>query len=265
MIPPDVFSYIPPTHSQMLVGVPIPATLFGRDILLSPLTIHVAQTLNTKMRQSYLAQHRRLLENTPEDIKTEVLGDLVQKARTLSVEYGDGQIFMFTNVDVYCMTFAAYCAKSTPLVTEEWVREKCCPLNHVSPQAALLLREVQLAVVVPYPKQQSLPPKNEPELETFLEDPDAEAMVRVFRGLAERYGFSTEQVMNMTPFQTYSYLFMLPEEHRRLLELEAMSKKNTASGGDVPRPPAGTTQMTPEEYVRFKAQFDAQKAAKTQS
>jgi hypothetical protein len=250
----------------MLAGLPIPARLFDRDVLISPLTIRDIQALNIHMRQLYLTEHISLLDGTPPDVRKQVVADLYEKARSMSIEHGDGQLFLFTNVDAFCMVLVAYCVKSNPPLAEDWIKEKCCVLNQVTLPSVALLKEIQTAITVSYPKQQDLPKKNESELAKFFDDPDAEAMVRLFRGLAERYHFSMEQIMNMTAFQIHNFLFLLPEEVRRILEMDAdiqrMRGNQNAPGQQhtaSPPPGSGVVQMDVASYNAWKMQFDAKR------
>jgi hypothetical protein len=245
----------------MLAGIPIHATLFDRDVLISPLTIRGTLNLNIRVRKLYLEENIQLLEDVPDEIKVQILIDLKEKARNLSVDYGDGQLFLFTNANAFCTMFAAYCVNSTPPVTEEWIKEKCCVANQVTMPAVNLLKEIQESTVVSYPKQQDLPKRNEPELAKFFEDADAESLVRMFRSLAERYHFSMEQIFDMTPYQGYCMLAVLPEEARHIWEMENMHRKNISQPGQkaaMPPPPPGTVQMSPEEYNAFMMQRRAQ-------
>jgi len=262
----NVFSYVPPTHSQMLVGLPIPARLFDRSVLISPLTIRNVQTLNIRLRQIFLTQNIDLLDDTPAEIREQVIVDLYEKARSFSMEYGDGQVFIFTNSDAFCEVLSAYCSKTDPPLTNDWIKEKCCAINQVTFPAIKLLKEIQTATTVSFPKHQELPKKQEAELARFFDDVDAESLVRLFRGLAERYHFSIEQVMDMTAFQAHNFLFVLPEEARRIWEMEAdmqrmKGNKNETRGGQLtpPAPGSGIVQMSPEEYSRYLTQLKAKK------
>jgi hypothetical protein len=88
---------------------------------------------------------------------------------------------------------------------------------------------------------------------------DEIAVSRTYKVLAKNYHFSFEQVRNLTTYQIYYYVILLPEEEQELAEMDAALQRHHPGQPPLSRPIVRNSNPnvkhfnTPEEYEMWRA------------
>lgn len=132
---------------------------------------------------------------------------------------------------------------------ESRIKDIMFPNGQITENALIWLGEMQMAVRRDIPPVQQLPDSDKAPL-TYTPE---ESVVRIYRSLGEKYNWTYRQCLELTDYQVYWYLYMLPEDIARLNELNDMIAKNKETSGksagsnDTPLPNIKKFD-TPEEY-----------------
>ncbi len=250
------------SHQSAMAQAPQPFILFGRLVHVKPLSERDCMELDNAVRFWYLQSHSLVQTNLSSEAAIRIANAVKAKAITLTYRHGEGHELLFASQLHYSTLIWHFLRRVTPAldipaITSLCFKDETESVGHEHRKAYYDLSAGVFRAIPPPPPNAFRKKQNEKP--TFLPTLEEEAVVRLYKALAERYHFTPDQIADLTHYQQYWLLFMLPEEAERLAQMEALAQRANASqhGGKIIPPPlptpAGTVAMSPEEYETFMA------------
>ena len=119
-------------------------------------------------------------------------------------------------------------------------------------KAIRTVTEIRRAV---YRSTPPAPKLNIPDKRPKYETTPEEGEVRIFKMLADKFGWTYRQVLDLTDYQIFWYTYMFPEEREHTEELYDIAHKDDHKSG------SGNKHLPNSMYFESPADWDAYKAA----
>lgn len=246
---------LPYSHKSAMAQTPVPYTMPDDSIImLYPATVGMIQEFTVWLQARYTAQFAPLIASMPDDVRPGFFETLYNGIATFDVTTGIGYAFLQTDADA--MSRYIYMLARQPV---DWSEERIKTLlfsQGVTEYGLVHFTSIQMAVTRKLPESQPYPKTSKRKQREYTEE---EAVVRVYRMLGEKYGWTYKQCLELTDYQIYWYLYMLPEEREQLEEMERMINESQSKMSDS-QLPSGTMMNpnvihfnTDEEYQAWLA------------
>jgi len=252
------------SHQSAMAQASQPFFLFGHLIHVKPLSERDIMELDNHVRSWYLQSVSPATTHLSRDAAVKLTNAAKAKAITFTYRHGEGHELLFTSQFNYSTLIWHFTRRATPSLDISGITDICfkSPDEPVSIDHRLLYYELSASVFrqIPPAPPNAFAKKTKQEKASFLPTLEEEAVVRLYRALAERYHYTPDQIADLTHYQQYWLLFSLPEEVARLAEMEALARRsnNTNNAGRItppppPRPPGTIQFSSPEEYEAWLA------------
>lgn len=221
---------LPYSHKSAMAQTPVPYSMPDKSIIiLYPATVGMLQEFTVWLQSRYVTQFAPLIAAMPDDVRPGFLETLFKGLDTFDASMGAGYAYLQT--DAEAMSHYIYLLARQPA---DWTEDKIKTLlfpDGASDFGVLHFTSMKMAVSRTMPE-----PQPNPSSKKQREYTDEEAVVRVYRMLGEKYGWTYKQCLELTEYQIYWYLYMLPEEKEQLEEMERMinESRNQMPGTDIP-------------------------------
>ncbi len=247
------------SHQSAMAQAPQPFMLFGQLVHVKPLSERDCMELDNAVRFWYLQDHSFSSTNLSREAAVRIANAVKAKSITLTYRHGEGHELLFGSQLNYSTLIWHFTRRATPSldissITSLCFKDETEPVSQEHRFAYYALSASVFRAIPPPPPNVFTQKRSDKP--TFLPSTEEEAVVRLYKALAERYHFTPDQIAGLTHYQQYWLLFMLPEEAERLAQMEALAHRANASQrgnimpASLPKPP-GTVQMSPEEYQAF--------------
>jgi hypothetical protein len=208
----------------------------------SPLTLGDTSELDVWLQYEYLRHLTKPIEQQLPEIREAFLQSIRDAAQKLVYQSEAGYHFYSSKPERIIRVVWQFIYKKTTIPYTDFMT-LCAELK--IPELLKILIAVNQCV------SRSLPESKTQRNERTSQPSDEEdnlAITRTFKLFAKEYHFSFEQVQNMTPYQIYYYMALLPEEEQHLAELESMLRRNEQSPSRIHSNPNVMHFSTSEEY-----------------
>lgn len=235
---------------------PVPYELDRHTLWVYPLRQRDLIDFNTWLKYKYAKQFDDQIKLVPESERAEFVDLALNKIEDFDFQVGIGHEFLYSHID-YLVRFIKLLIRDAPAWADAKLKKLFFP-NGISETSRLLLAEMQQATFCPLPPDPPQPESDSPRVEST---PD-ENVARIFKGLAEKYGWTVDQILDLTSYQIHWMLRLLPEEIAHLEELNKLANKTRkdANSAPLPTPKAGQIQFSsPDEYFAWLAEKNAEK------
>ena len=237
---------LPYSHKAALAQAPVPFQINDRTILLYPIRQGDAIQFDVWLQYQYAKQYGGQVNLLPPQERKAFIARILDEAEKFD-QYS-GYRFIISNVDAM--------VRYVQILTRfEWdeqdIRVTLFPDNEITDGTIATVDMMRTAVSRPIPPEPPQPNVNRKRREYS----DEESVVRIYRSIAEKYHWTYQQCLDLTPYQVFWYLYLMPEERELMEDMERMSKSKT----DIPHAfePNVRRFNSPEEYEEWLAQQNA--------
>ncbi len=241
---------LPYSHEAALGQLPVSYRINGVTLLLYPLTLRSALEMDQWLRQEYLRQYEGRIVVLPESERNEFAATMLETTAKMTFQYGPGYQFFITNFDAMVRLVRYLCRDK---VKERKIRNVVF-FGGLTEKAIQAVTEMRLAVHRPIPPAPKLNiPSKQPKYETTQEEGEA----RIFKMLADKYGWTYRQVLDLTDYQVFWYTYMFPEEREHAEELHDIAHRDdqsTNGGTGNHSVPNSMYFESPEKWEAYKAE-----------
>ena len=222
-----------------------------RTVVLYPIRQGDAIEFDNWLKYQYVYSLNHQVELLPPSERQPFIEGILNEVERFDHQYGKGNEYLLASID----GLVRYIALLTRYQWQEPdIRAFFFPNDRISETALQIIDEMRLAVFRQIPPDPPQPNINRKRREYNEE----EAVVRIYRSLGEKYHWTYQQCLELTPYQVFWYLYLLPEEREQIEELHRLSKQNSDTF-DKPELPPGTIRFnSPEEYEAWRARQQKQ-------
>ena len=236
----------PYPHSAALAQVPVPYLFKGEEFLVYPLRLRDGLSLDMFLRGLYVRNYGEKAKLIPEGDRSSFISDLGKTLSGISYQRGVGHSVLWGSP--VAMTHLVYLLVRG-VVSEERIRELFFSRG-LDRESLTAVSEMFNAVICPTP---SVPKLNIPPKKPKYEHTLLEREARVYHTLAKEFHWTYEQVLDLTEYQIFWYLYLYPDEREHHEEIHAMAHR----GGEEGEPSVTSSGLlhfnSPEEYEAWKA------------
>ena len=240
----------PYPHTSALAQVPVPY-LFKKEVLmLYPLRLRDGLELDMFLRGLYLKNYGEKAKLIPEGDRSAFVADFGKTLSEISYQRGVGHSVLWGSQDAMVYLVYLLTRKKVP---EERLRELLFG-NGLDRESLTAVSEMYNAVICPTPPVPKLDiPSKKPKYESTRQEREA----RIYHTMAKEFRWTYEQVLDLTEYQIFWYLYLYPDEREHHEEMHAMAHRNgdgDLEGGGAPTSTPGVIHFnSPEEYEAWKA------------
>ena len=250
------------SHQSAMAQAPVPYLLFGKWVYIKPLSERDCMELDNFIRSQYLQSAISSTTYLSREAALKLTAAAKDKAITLTYRFGEGHELLFSSQFNYSTLIWHFTRRSTPSLDIQTITALCFQDSNAPVTSDHRLAYYDLSASV----FRAIPPpppnvfsKKTAEKPSFLPTLEEEAVVRLYKALAEKYHYTPDQISDLTHYQQYWLLFVTPEEIAARQELEMSLRKNvnTVQGGKIQAPPpprpSGTVQMSVADWEAFQS------------
>ena len=204
------------------------------------------------LKSRVVLEYHHQIELLPPSEREEFVAGMSDIISDINGSSGRGYRLLWSNVEALLHLVVLLTRGQIP---EQHLRELLFP-NGFSGEAVDIITEMKRAVwrdLPPVPELKVVEKK--PRYETTKEESEA----RIYHMLATKYGWTYDQILDLTDYQAFWFGYMFPEEREHYEDLDAMVHQSRAAmeaGGaeQPPSPKPGVIHFnSPEEYEAWKA------------
>ena len=233
-----------------MAQIPVPYIFKDETFLVYPLRIRDTLDLDMFLRGLYVKGYGTRAKLIPESDRAAFLSDFGKTLSEISYQRGVGHSVLWGSPEamshlVFLLVRGA--------VSEERIR-KVFFGRGLDRDSLTAISEMFNAVICPTPP---VPKLNIPPRKPKYESTEKEREARIYHTMAKEFRWTYEQVLDLTEYQVFWYLYLFPDEREHHEEMHAMIHRNGdggSEGGGAPTSTPGVIHFnSPEEYEAWKA------------
>lgn len=229
-----------------MAQTPVPYMLGGDTLWLYPVRQCDHIKFNTWLQYQYAQSFKQKLDIVPPEDRAVMIDYILEVVANFDYETDEGQKFMRTSISAL-IEYAHILLRGA--VTKLYLQDILFKDNTITETSLQTFDEMRLAVFRPLPPDPPQPHTNQKRREYT----DDEAAIRIYRSLGEKYDWTYQQCLELTPYQVFWYLYLMPEEREQIEELQRLAIQNQSKFSEPPVPQGAIHFNSPEEYEAWLA------------
>lgn len=240
---------LPYLHEAALTQTPVTYFIGDDEMTLYPLTFRSINWLNFYTRDLYFQSFVKQIELLPDQIRQDFIAELMTESEGFSYLSGKGQEFFMSNSRLLTLLI-----RHLSRFSEEWPEdriEETLFSSGITARTKQIIMEMQLVVHRDLPQS---PPLQIPDKQPRYEWTPDETIIWHYRSLMEKFHWTPEQMLDITPYQAACYHYLLPSEREQREDLERSFEDRNDGSGPKPLPPGQKHFNSPEEFNMWLAE-----------
>ncbi|MGI5832955.1 MAG: hypothetical protein ACOX6D_10590 [Thermoguttaceae bacterium] len=236
--------YFPYPHEAALAQIPVPYPYEDEVLWVYPLRMKDCLQLDMYIRSMYIKEYGTKVALIPEGDRETFKKEFGETVAALTHTRGVGQSVLWSSPSA--MTYLVFLLLRGAM-TEAAIGDLFFSIG-LNQGALLAIHEMHRSVYIDPPS----PPKLDvPERKPKYSYTSLERVAQIYHSLGEKYHWTYEQVLNLTDYQVYWYMYLFPGEREHIEELYSVSRSDTNDSSPVG---SGVIRFnSPEDYERWKA------------
>lgn len=237
----------PYPHTAALAQIPVPYPYKNEILNVYPLRLRDVLDLDMFLRGLYVKSYGTRVNLIPESDRPAFLSDFGKTLSEITYQRGVGHSVLWGSPEA--MTHLVFLLVRGA-VPEDQIRELFFG-SGLDKDSLTAISEMFNAVICPTPP---VPTLNIPKKKPKYEHTEQERAARVYHTLAKEFHWTYEQVLDLTEYQIFWYLYLYPDEREHHEEMHAMIHRGNGEDGEPSMASPGILHFnSPEEYEAWKA------------